>query len=62
MRNHSNSRETLERGRDLYRASRKLVRKGSSKARSFILSMPLLSTLVGVASGITLGMLLRSRK
>lgn len=62
MRNLNNGRQTIERGRELYKASRKLVRKGSAKARSFILSMPLLSTLAGVAAGITLGMLLRSRK
>ncbi len=62
MRTHSNGKETLDRARTLYAASRKLARKGTTKARSFILSMPLLSTLIGVASGVTLGMLLRSRK
>lgn len=61
MRSHQNGKATLDRARTLYAASRKLVRKGSTKAKSFILSKPLLSTLIGVASGFALGMLFRPR-
>jgi ElaB/YqjD/DUF883 family membrane-anchored ribosome-binding protein len=62
MRATAIDRELMDRAEHLYRASRKLARQGTTQASSFIHARPILSTLMGVGTGILLGMFLNRRK
>ena len=62
MRRHTDSNVIVEKARNLYSASSKLARQGSSKFSSFIHEQPGISILTGVAAGFLLAMAYRSRK
>jgi hypothetical protein len=62
MSRQADSAKVVERAKDLYAASRKLARKGSSKVRSFIHAMPVLTVLLALGTGCILARIFRPRK
>ena len=62
MSKHSNGSMVVEKARDLYSASSKLAKKGSSRIKSFLHGQPVMSVLTGVAAGFILAMAFRLRK
>ena len=62
MRSQTNGKVLGDRAQSLLVASRKIMRKGSAEARSFIHREPVLSTLIGVAAGFAVSMIFRPRK
>ena len=60
MRAHRLDRaEIMDRAGHLYSVSRKLAKKGQTRANTFIHKKPVWSTLLGVGAGVLLGMILR---
>lgn len=62
MRRQTDGNVIVRKARNIYSASRKLVRQGSSGISSFIHGQPALSILTGVAAGFALAMAFRSRE
>lgn len=62
MRRQSDGNVIVRQARNLYEASGKLARRGSSKFSSFIHEQPVISILTGMAAGFVLAMAFRSRK
>ena len=62
MRQHPDDVKILDRAEKLFAASKKLARRGSSRAKSFILGRPMMSTLLGIGAGFILALLLRPRR
>lgn len=61
MRHTSRINAVADRAQDLYTASRKIARKGTTQANSFIHENPVLSTLLGVGAGFVVSLIFRSR-
>jgi len=62
MRQHPDDAKVFDRAQKLYSATRKLARRGSARAKSFILGRPMTSTLIGIGAGFVLALLLRPRR
>jgi len=61
MRMKFDTDQVTDKAKDLYRASRKIARRGTSEANSFIHAKPVLSAVLGVGLGYLLSSLFRSR-
>ncbi len=61
MRMNFNANDVADKAQDLYKASRKMARKGTSEANSFINEKPLLSVALGFGAGYLLSWVFRSR-
>jgi len=55
MRRFPNVNRVADRAQDWYEESRKMAKKGSRRANSFIHRQPVLSTILGVGAGLLLG-------
>ena len=61
MRTESNGVRAAEKAQEVFSASRKMARKASTQAKTFIHEKPVLSTLLGVGAGFLLAFIVRGR-